>query len=246
MTVPLATCATPPWGGLAEVTPRSLFVSGTGTGVGKTFVTAALAAAWRSQGVDVGVMKPIATGCVRGANGWVSEDALFLRRQSGVLDELDLINPVRFVAPLAPLVAARLEGREHEDLMAACRAAYCELTRRHEVMLVEGVGGLLVPLHLGEQRLDTCATLAAELNLPVLVVAARTLGTINHTLLTCRLPMPDSSPIVGLVFNDSERVADNDLAAQTSPAIIAELTGLPIWHQMPFQPASAGAAHVNL
>ena len=214
---------------------KSLFISGTDTGVGKTLVTALLALHMKAQGVDVGVMKPFASGCIVDRGTLVSEDAEWLRTVTGVEDELELINPLRYEEPLAPLVAARRIGRDTSDDFAICEAAFQELNHRHDCVLVEGVGGLLVPIAQNTSgRFLDCTDLAATMQLPVVVVARRTLGTINHTLLTCRAALPAPSHFAGLVFCDAAVVQDDNIAAQTSPDLICELSGLACWGQVPF------------
>jgi dethiobiotin synthetase len=214
--------------------PQSLFVSGTDTGVGKTVATTLLALRLRLAGVDAGVMKPFASGCAHGAHGLESEDAVWLRAMTGVDDDLDLINPIRLEEPLAPIVAAERAGEETAGWWPRVRAAYDELQRRHDCVLVEGVGGLLAPIMRAERDYFTCADLAGAFGLPVVVVARRVLGTINHTVLTCRYPLPAPSHFAGLVFCDAAPVAPEDVAAQTSPALIAAMTGLPIWGSVPY------------
>lgn len=227
--------------------PSSLFVTGTDTGVGKSFVTALLALRLRARGIDAGVMKPFASGCRREGGALVSDDAMWLKQATGVADDLDLINPIRYEEPLAPLAAARRAaelnddnaGALNGDHFARCRVAFDELQRRHDCVLVEGVGGLLVPLQQdasGEtpnSEVLTCAGLVNEWSLPVVVVARRTLGTINHTLLTCRVPLRAPARFAGLVFCDAAPVDDGDVAAQTGPALIAQITGLPLWGAVP-------------
>ena len=150
-----------------------LFVSGTSTDVGKTVVTAAVAALARDRGASVAVVKPGQTGVPDGAPGDLAE----VTRLSGVDDVHEL---VRYPDPLAPAAAARLSGREPLD-----PAAFYELVLRlhddHELVLVEGAGGLLV--RYDEDGL-TLADLARGLRSPVLVVAGPQLGTLNHTALT--------------------------------------------------------------
>jgi dethiobiotin synthetase len=154
---------------------KGVFVTGTDTGVGKTVVAAAIAAALRARGVDVGVAKPVQSGN-RAADP--EGDAMRLKQAAGVDELPEEIAPFCFDAPLAPLVAARLEEREL-DLEEVCRAVRT-LAERHEIVVVEGAGGLLVPVG----RDWTIADLAVALALPLVVVARAGLGTVNHTLLT--------------------------------------------------------------
>jgi dethiobiotin synthetase len=153
---------------------RGLFVSATDTGVGKTLVACELIRRLRSRGIDACGMKPVETGV--GEDGPL--DALALQAASGGGDPLDDVCPQRFALPAAPLVAAEAEQRCVD--LVALRDAFERLAARHECVIVEGAGGLKVPL---TSALDM-AGLAAQLRLPVLVVARARLGTINHTLLT--------------------------------------------------------------
>lgn len=228
--------------------PSSLFITGTDTGVGKTLVTALLALRLQAQGVDVGVMKPFASGCEWQAGELVNADAQFLKAVTGVEDELSLINPVRFEEPLAPLVAARrlptYDPAAPPDFRPQVWEAYAELHRRHQCVLVEGVGGLLVPIQekvvtnrnaaSATSPFFTCADLANKLGLPVVIVTRRMLGTINHTVLTSQVPLQPPAHFAGLIFCDAQPVAANDIAAQTNEAIIAEMTGLDIWGTVPY------------
>lgn len=220
--------------------PPLIFVSGTDTGVGKTLVTALLALRLQSRGVHVGVMKPFATGCGFRDGELVGEDALWLREVTGVEDELALINPIRLEEPLAPLVAARRAG-DNADFFGRARQALNELQARYDCVIVEGVGGLMVPIQQKDGAILTCLDWANELKAPVVVVARRALGTIHHSVATCRLELRPPAHFAGLVFCDARGI-DEEVAAQTSPAIIEEMTGLPSLGQVPFLPdASRGA-----
>ena len=172
-----------------------LFVTGTDTGVGKTVVTAALALALKARGVDVGVVKPVQTG---------EGDAGALKSWAGLAEEPEEIAPFSFRAPLAPLAAARLEGRTLAlgEVVARVRA----LAERHEVVLIEGAGGLLVPVGPGW----TIADLAAALGLPLLVVARAGLGTVNHTLLTIEVARRAGLEVAAVVLNGDDAIADSN------------------------------------
>lgn len=168
-----------------------LFVTGTDTGVGKTRVACALLRAWAERGLDVGAMKPVETGV--GPAGPL--DALALRAASGADDPLDDVCPQQFALPAAPAVAAARENRPLDR--DAIRAAFARQRRRHRWLVVEGAGGLLVPL-AGDA---TMADLAAELGLPLLVVARAALGTINHTLLTLEAAGRRGLAVAGVVVS---------------------------------------------
>ncbi|BCM93062.1 ATP-dependent dethiobiotin synthetase BioD 1 [Abditibacteriota bacterium] len=202
----------------------ALFVTGTDTGVGKTVVTALLTRALRTAGADCVAMKPLASGCERTDGVLESEDALFLRSVGGFDAPSELVCPIRLEPPLAPLVAAQQNNLNTSDWPHRAREAFDELKRRHEWVLVEGVGGWCVPLWSRDDgSVATCADLVSSWNLPVVVVARRTLGTINHTTLTCRA-VRESAELHGVIFCDAEPIESDDIAAHTSPKIACELS----------------------
>jgi len=191
----------------------ALFITGTDTGVGKTFVGCALAHALRARGRRVAVMKPVETGV-----GEVPEDAVHLRAAADDATPLDAICPLRFRAPLAPAVAARLEGRTID--VAELVAAIARRAHDADVLLVEGAGGLLVPV---EGR-TTWADVAARAGLPLLIVAANRLGTVNHCALTARVAAAAGLAVRGFVL--SQPAAETEVSAATNAETIAGLTGL--------------------
>ena len=116
---------------------KGYFITGTDTGVGKTLVAGGLAALYKNKGLNVGVMKPVATGCKRVNNTLVSDDAVFLKISAEVEDEYELINPVSLEQPLAPTVAARLSNTKIDS--DKINTAFDTLCERHEYMIVEGI-----------------------------------------------------------------------------------------------------------
>ena len=200
---------------------RGIFITGTDTGVGKTFIGTGIASALLAAGVDTGVMKPAETGCAFRRGTLVPQDALALMRAAKAADALDLVNPYRFQAPLAPSVAAAQEGGR--ITLRRIVGAYRTLARRHAFMIVEGAGGILVPLTAKSDFLD----LAAQIDLPVLIVARPGLGTINHTLLTAMALRERRVKIAGIVLNRAEALRP-DMAERTNPAVIAQRSGVPI------------------
>lgn len=157
---------------------RGLFITGTDTDVGKTYVAAMIARALVDAGHRVGVYKPVASGCRCESGGLVAGDAVALWEAAGKPGELDDVCPQRFEAAVAPHVAARAEGREiDEDLLLGGLARW---TDQCDIVLVEGAGGLMSPLSDELYNAD----LALALGYPLIVVSANTLGTINHTLQT--------------------------------------------------------------
>jgi dethiobiotin synthetase len=175
----------------------ALFVTGTDTGVGKTYVTCALAHALRRAGRRVAVAKPVETGVTDGP-----EDARRLKEAAGDEAPLEEICPLRFGAPLAPTAAARLERRsiDVERLLAWLDAR----RRAADVLLVEGAGGLMVPLSGTFTYLD----LALRCALPVLIVAANRLGTVNHTALTARVATAAGLDVRGFVLSRPTAAVD--------------------------------------
>jgi dethiobiotin synthetase len=207
-----------------------VLVTGTDTGVGKTFVACALAHALRGHGRRVAVLKPVETGVVQDR----PEDAIALRDAAADPAPLDDVCPYRLRAPLAPAVAARLEH------VAIDLARLEGLIRRRlaaaDVLIVEGAGGLLVPI----ADSVTYADLAARLRLPLVLVAANRLGAVNHCALTARVADAIGLPVLGVVL--SQPTAEADPSAETNPDTIASLTGLPILAVLPHLPNAAAAA----
>jgi dethiobiotin synthetase len=205
---------------------RGFFITGTDTGVGKTVVAAALAIVLRESGRDVGVFKPVASGCVRRREGLVSEDAEFLAKAAEVPETLEEISPVRFEEPLAPTVAAVRAGVE-TDLEPVWQA-WRRLRDAHEILLVEGIGGILCPV----TRAMSVADLAKEFRLPLLVVARSTLGTINHTALAIEAARARGLAVAGVVVNRYNHESP-DLAEMTSPDEIWRVTGVRVLGLVP-------------
>ena len=200
-----------------------LFITGTDTGVGKTIVTAALAGALKDQGCDAGVMKPAQSGVEEGKDS----DADLLIRAAGVADPWKQVVPYSFQAPLAPMVAAELEGKQLEKQVIV--DAYRFLAFNHRLMLVEGAGGLMVPL----ARDFLVAQLACELNLPLVIVARPNLGTINHTLLTIKTARVMGLEVAGVIIN-GYREEQAGIAEKTAPEIITRFSGIPVLGIVPY------------
>src|SRR5947209_2282325 len=174
-----------------------LFITGTDTGVGKTVIAGAIAQWFARRGARVAVSKPIATGCVRRREGLVSEDAEFLASCAESRHSLEQICPQRYVEPLAPAIAAQRAG-ERVDWAAIDRSIQ-QMCAGSGVMIVEGVGGVAVPLDGQASVLH----MAHWLGLPAVVVARASLGTINHTLLTAGALRAAGIEVAGIVINRS-------------------------------------------
>ena len=172
-----------------------LFITATDTEVGKTVVAGAIAQWFHRRGFRVGVCKPVATGCVRRREGLVSEDAEFLAHCADAPGPLDLICPQRYVEPLAPAVAAERTGQPLD--WKEIDRAIAEISSTSDIIIVEGIGGLMVPLDLKHTVLD----LAKWLKLPTVIVTRANLGTINHTLLTANTLRAAGVKLAGVVVN---------------------------------------------
>lgn len=205
---------------------KGYFITGTDTGVGKTFVTAGIAAVFKEKGIDVGVMKPVETGCPENSGKLEPQDALCLKNAAGVGDEIDLINPYRFKAPLAPSIASRLENKNIS--LNRIKECYDTLASKHSRMFVEGAGGLLTPLNENEAIVD----LIRLLNIPLLVVAENKLGAINHTLLTVKHAQSAGIEVKGIILNYPALSIDETLSA--NQAEIKRLANIPVLGELPF------------
>jgi dethiobiotin synthetase len=197
---------------LPRVRIPGLFITGTDTGVGKSVVAGAIAAWFRRQGRRVGVLKPVATGCERRREGLVSTDAEFLAHCADARHPLDLICPQRYAEPLAPSVAAERAGQPVD--WSAVRRSIELICRDSDVLIVEGVGGVMVPLDERHTVLD----LASWLGLPAVVVARAGLGTINHTLLTLHA-LRQVATVAGVVINRYPAETAG-VAEETNPRMI--------------------------
>ncbi len=187
----------------------SFLITGTDTGVGKTFVTYNLAYTLRSLGVRVGCFKPVETG-VSG----LPADGTLLARVTG--QDLSEVVPVRYTLPVAPY-AAQLEGEDTLSL-DGLRDRFEKLRSRYEVLLVEGAGGIAVPL----LRNYTYGDLAREWDLEVLVVGRAGLGTLNHTFLTLFYAKSLGLRVRGVILN---RFSGSDPSERTNPPVVKEMTG---------------------
>jgi dethiobiotin synthetase len=204
-----------------------LFVTGTDTEVGKTYVAALIARTLVAAGHRVGVYKPAASGCRREGDQIVSDDALTLWEAASRPGEPQRVCPQRFLAPLAPHLAARAEGKQLDGELLRSGLDYWKA--HSQIILVEGVGGLMSPL--GEE--DYVADLAEEFGFPLVVVTRNVLGTINQTLQTLitAATFRDGLPIAGVVLNNPTKRPDDaslstnrqELIARCVPPVLAEV-----------------------
>jgi dethiobiotin synthetase len=205
---------------------NGIFITGTDTGVGKTLVGASLALFLRERGYHVGVMKPVETGCGEKDGVLFPDDATRLKAASGCAEPIERICPYRFAEPLAPSIAAERAGEKID--IDRLLSTYEEISAAHDMTLVEGVGGLMVPLLPSY----TYADFARVLKMPTLVVAANKLGVINHLLLTLEHASCKGLRALGYVLNSVTNEAS--VAAETNREVLFGLTGVPCLGEFPF------------
>jgi dethiobiotin synthetase len=197
--------------------PPGLFITGTGTEVGKTYTACLIARELAAAGRRVGVYKPVASGCVASDAGLVCEDALQLWEAAGKPSTIDQVCPQSFRAHLAPYLAARAEGRQIDRALLTTGVQHWR--ESSEIVLIEGAGGLMSPLDVGLFNAD----LALQLGYPLLIVAANELGVINatlQTLITARSRCADL-PVSGVVLCETRANADDVSRASNAAELLA-------------------------
>lgn len=217
-----------------------LFITATDTEVGKTVITGALAAALKARGLDVAVMKPVASGGVYDKNGQLTaEDADFLMAAALIPEnQRQLINPICLAPALTPAVAAKVSGVTIS--IPALLAGYQQLAAKHDLVLVEGVGGIMAPIW--EDYL--VADLMADLGLPAIIVARPNLGTINHTALTVAYGKQQGLPLAGVIINkwNHDKIGVLEIS---NADYIEKLTELPILGKFPCDESVASKEYLN-
>lgn len=190
-----------------------IFITATDTGIGKTYVACQLALSLRNAGINVGVMKPAACGSY--------SDARLLSRAQGSTDPIELVNPIYFKKPLAPYIASRLSRKK--IYLNKIWKAYDILRKKHDFLIIEGIGGLMVPIKKDFFLADLCR----GFGYPLLIVTRPILGTINHTLLTFFEAERSGLKTKGIIFNYYKPFRKG-LAEKTNPGIIKSITKVPI------------------
>lgn len=195
---------------------KAIFITATDTGVGKTVISCAIGLTLKKKGIDVGVMKPFQCA---------GSDTAFLLKTLEIEDERSLVNPYFAKEPLAPFVAFKRQKKKID--LEKFFSAYRELRRRHQFLIVEGAGGLLVPIKENYLISD----FVRDLDMPIVIVARAGLGTISHSLLTQRYADDYGIKIKGLIING---LKGKDLAEQTNPEVLREFLGVPLLGTIPF------------
>ena len=211
---------------------KGIFITGTDTGVGKTYVAAGLIRALRGKGLSVCPLKPVETGCRLKNGELIPQDTLRLVRASGVQEPLGFVNPFRMRSPLAPAVASEIEGVliDRKRIISA----YTGMNRKYDVTVVEGAGGIMVPVTGNYLFLH----LVRDLNIPLVIVARPGLGTINHTLLTLASALREKLNVLGVIINYTVR-KKRGLPEKTNPEVIEKLGGVPLLATVPYLKGSS-------
>jgi dethiobiotin synthetase len=206
---------------------RGIFITGTGTGVGKTAVSAGLAWTLRSKEVNVGVMKPFATANRMFSKKYNSRDTAVLAKAARVEDLDGELNPFFYSVAASPLLASRLKHQPAPHIEKALQALR-NLARKHDIMIVEGIGGIMVPLTVNQSVAD----FAKEAGLPTIIVTTPVIGTLNHTFLTVMACRKFGINIMGIIVNKMPKKPS--VAEQKAPEMIERLMGIRILATLPF------------
>jgi dethiobiotin synthetase len=206
---------------------KGFFVTGTDTGVGKTIITAALIKASGLLGFRTCGMKPIETGCLREGDMLTPSDGMFIKTIAHMEESVNHISPCCFENPLAPLPASEIEGTPVD--FEKIGKEYTALSQKYDVVVVEGIGGLLVPFRKDYFVLD----LARDFGLPLIVVSRPGLGSINHTMLSVNYAIKEGLTVAGIIINYS-RPPEGTSAENTNPDVIKEISPVPIIGIFPY------------
>ena len=202
---------------------KSLFVTGTDTGIGKTCISAGIALALKKSGVNVGVMKPFMCG-MKQKTGSADDDVTILTNAANVIDPRELVNPFFSPIPASPYTAAKNSGTKIN--INHVLDSYEKLSKVHDVILVEGIGGIMTPILKNFSVID----LIKELHTNTLIVTSSKIGTVNHTVMTCKLCKNLEIPVKGLIINNFDSGGYPILELERD---LSDLTDLPILCSLP-------------
>jgi len=201
---------------------KPLFITATDTDIGKTYVCAGLAHSLKKLDIDVGIMKPFACG-VKQKTGFSSNDLTILSKAAMVNDAEELLNPFFFPIPASPYTAAKNLGVKIDiDYLMKC---FRKLDKIHDVMLVEGIGGIMTPILKEYAIIDLIKDLEAN----TIIVTSSKIGTINHTIMTCNMCKNMKIPVKGLIINNFDSTGypvsdlERDLNALTDLPVLCSL-----------------------
>jgi dethiobiotin synthetase len=202
---------------------QSLFITGTDTDVGKTYVTAGLAASFYEMGIDIGVMKPFAAGTAQ-KKGFKSKDVEILSNNAHVNDPENLVNPQFFPIPASPYTAWK--KLKIKPKIATILSSFKKLSKLHNTILVEGMGGVMTPI-LKDYFI---ADLIKEMKIPTIIVTRTKVGTVNHTLMTVMMCKKYKIPIKGIIINNF----DDGYPINQLTKDLENLTGVKVLGSIPF------------
>lgn len=206
---------------------KAIFVAGTDTGVGKTIVTGLLARHFLEKGYRVATQKWVETGSVKFSRDIDSHLKLMKRSRADYDGHLDSMMPYIFKFAASPHLACRMEGRSVK--IDRIKRSLDELSKHFDVVIIEGCGGLMVPV--GEKTLQI--DVVRKMRLPVLLVAGNRLGAINSTLLSIEALKTRGMNCIGVVFNESEK-GGNSLILKDNPKIVKKMTKIPVVGSLPY------------
>ncbi len=203
---------------------RNLFITGTGTDIGKTYVSGLIMKKLREKGRKAAWFKAAASGNVKGGDGkLICGDALSVKKASGMDESLSDMCPYIYEAAVSPHLAARLEGNPLD--IEVVKKAFSDLTERYDLVTVEGSGGIACPLFFEEGSEIWLEDLIRELNIPTLIVAGSGLGTINFVILTAEYMKDHDITVKGIIFN---RFHPGDIMEEDNIRMCAHRTHLPV------------------
>lgn len=211
----------------------AVFVTGTDTGVGKTRVSSALLMAYRQHHARCVGMKPVAAGCDDVNGQWLNEDVVALRAAASMQVPSAFDNPYALPLPVSPHIAARRAGVRID--LSHIEASFHALRQHADVVVVEGAGGFIVPLHDGDDEWCTSADLALRLQIPMVLVVGIRLGCLNHALLTQEAILSRGLTLAGWVANV---VAPDMLEAQANIDTLQRRLQAPMLAQFDWDPAA--------
>ena len=202
---------------------KSLFITGTDTDVGKTYITAGLGVSFRKMGIDVGVMKPFAAGRAQ-KKGYKSEDIVIISRATQACDPENLVNPQFFPIPASPYTAWK--NLKTKPKISTILSSFKKLTELHDMILVEGMGGIMTPI-LKDYYVTN---LIKEMKIPTVIVTRSKVGTVNHTIMTCKMCEKYNIQVKGIIINNF----DAGYPVKELTRDLQNLTGVKVLGSIPF------------